>query len=680
MARASYYGKSEKNNTLLKIGSKGEDVKKLQEALGITADGIFGPQTQKAVIEYQKKHGLKVDGIAGPQTLSHLFDTKSTPIDKTKAKGLESPKHKIDSHIPIHGITIDTGESRSNRTKNPYEELADALKKAGVRNLAGDKDKSKSSNSYQYKTIAEQYKQRNEALKKAGVKNLAGEPIKSKSAKEIYEPVHKELIKAGVKNLAGDKIEKNKPTFKEEYLDIDKTLEDTNKSIKTPTKTTPKVVTKSIQTKDTTPESDKTKIPTKTITQEKEPETIIPKQENEILNIIEPLNAEKTETNNDTKINDETQKALIDMIFNGPNWQKVYQDVLENMPEYTPKQNKDKEIMLESLKNLINLQKQFSMPEGLSYEEAKKQAEERINPVFDKNLEKTLKNIDYNALRRGFFGQLPTLDFKERAAKDIERDRALAIAQLASQIQRDSENDALRKAQFELGKRQTDISNLMNMLNYYDTNEYRDWSKYMAENSQKLNVLLNALNQAGNTRQQNISNLFNLMKYLDDKNIQEWQRRMAEQDREWQRLIDIANLTGYFNGQPTIRYQDMLFNWGMAKDKAEREVREMEERIKQEWAKIANDAKYKEITHNLNLDKFMADVKKKAYDMAIKELLEKGKADYVKDEYGNPIFDENGNFIIKPLDPNELSSLMKYYINLLLDDNSEFIKSGYLKD
>lgn len=39
---------------------------------GYAVDGIFGPQTDRAVREFQRHHGLKVDGIAGPRTLAAL--------------------------------------------------------------------------------------------------------------------------------------------------------------------------------------------------------------------------------------------------------------------------------------------------------------------------------------------------------------------------------------------------------------------------------------------------------------------------------------------------------------------------------------------------------------------------------------------------------------------------------
>jgi resuscitation-promoting factor RpfB len=44
----------------------------VQEALGLSADGVYGPQTRRAVRRFQRANGLVVDGIVGPQTLAAL--------------------------------------------------------------------------------------------------------------------------------------------------------------------------------------------------------------------------------------------------------------------------------------------------------------------------------------------------------------------------------------------------------------------------------------------------------------------------------------------------------------------------------------------------------------------------------------------------------------------------------
>ena len=43
----------------LKKGSKGEYVKQLQEILGISVDGDFGSNTEKAVKEYQRENNVE---------------------------------------------------------------------------------------------------------------------------------------------------------------------------------------------------------------------------------------------------------------------------------------------------------------------------------------------------------------------------------------------------------------------------------------------------------------------------------------------------------------------------------------------------------------------------------------------------------------------------------------------
>jgi peptidoglycan hydrolase-like protein with peptidoglycan-binding domain len=70
---------------LLKQGTRGDAVNKLQAKLGIDADGQFGSGTEKAVRDYQRKNGLVADGVAGPATLAHMKLFKEITDETVKA-------------------------------------------------------------------------------------------------------------------------------------------------------------------------------------------------------------------------------------------------------------------------------------------------------------------------------------------------------------------------------------------------------------------------------------------------------------------------------------------------------------------------------------------------------------------------------------------------------------------
>ena len=71
------------------VRSAGVSVAALQRALGIPADGIYGPQTRRAVRRFQRARRLVVDGIAGRQTLSALGLTGRRPSARGAAGVLE---------------------------------------------------------------------------------------------------------------------------------------------------------------------------------------------------------------------------------------------------------------------------------------------------------------------------------------------------------------------------------------------------------------------------------------------------------------------------------------------------------------------------------------------------------------------------------------------------------------
>jgi len=91
---------------LLKIGSKGDDVKKLQQKLGLSADGAFGPGTEKAVKKWQIDNDLAADGIVGEGTWNKMFGSQqlitepSIPVAKPVASVGGLKLENLRGHIP----------------------------------------------------------------------------------------------------------------------------------------------------------------------------------------------------------------------------------------------------------------------------------------------------------------------------------------------------------------------------------------------------------------------------------------------------------------------------------------------------------------------------------------------------------------------------------------------------
>ena len=78
------FAKSNEVEALSKYGSRGDEVRKIQEKLkrwgyySGNVDGIYGSQTLEAVKAFQRKNGLTVDGIAGTKTLAAMGITSSS--------------------------------------------------------------------------------------------------------------------------------------------------------------------------------------------------------------------------------------------------------------------------------------------------------------------------------------------------------------------------------------------------------------------------------------------------------------------------------------------------------------------------------------------------------------------------------------------------------------------------
>jgi len=60
------------SEVIVKRGDRGSAVRAIQRQLGIPADGVFGPVSERAVKRFQLRHDLVPDGIVGPLTRTAL--------------------------------------------------------------------------------------------------------------------------------------------------------------------------------------------------------------------------------------------------------------------------------------------------------------------------------------------------------------------------------------------------------------------------------------------------------------------------------------------------------------------------------------------------------------------------------------------------------------------------------
>ena len=86
-------GAAASSEVVVKRGDRGSAVRAIQRELGIAADGIFGPMTERAVKRFQRRHELVPDGIVGPLTRGALclrpFSSRS--VRRTSARSVRLP-------------------------------------------------------------------------------------------------------------------------------------------------------------------------------------------------------------------------------------------------------------------------------------------------------------------------------------------------------------------------------------------------------------------------------------------------------------------------------------------------------------------------------------------------------------------------------------------------------------
>jgi hypothetical protein len=140
------------------VRAAGGTVTALQRALGLTADGIYGPQTRRAVRRFQRAHGLVVDGIAGPQTLGALGISASSS-SRTGKSVVSGNAGSILARIAACESGGDpTAISSSGRYRGKYQ-----FTRSTWRSLGGTGDPARASEAEQDRLALALYQQRGSA-------------------------------------------------------------------------------------------------------------------------------------------------------------------------------------------------------------------------------------------------------------------------------------------------------------------------------------------------------------------------------------------------------------------------------------------------------------------------------------------------------------------------------------
>ena len=78
--RAAARARDRRSSSSPRVRSRGAHVRTLQRLLHVAADGVFGPQTARAVKRFQRAHGLVADGVVGPATWAALGRPGATVV------------------------------------------------------------------------------------------------------------------------------------------------------------------------------------------------------------------------------------------------------------------------------------------------------------------------------------------------------------------------------------------------------------------------------------------------------------------------------------------------------------------------------------------------------------------------------------------------------------------------
>jgi|SRR5918911_4300179 hypothetical protein len=98
LAATSAGSRATASRVVLRVGSRGAAVKRLQRRLHVPATGYYGAQTKAAVKRFQRAHGLRADGVAGPATLRAL-GIRARPASYSTG-GVAPPRPQSTTRLP----------------------------------------------------------------------------------------------------------------------------------------------------------------------------------------------------------------------------------------------------------------------------------------------------------------------------------------------------------------------------------------------------------------------------------------------------------------------------------------------------------------------------------------------------------------------------------------------------
>lgn len=124
---------------------------------------------------------------------------------------------------------------------------------------------------------------------------------------------------------------------------------------------------------------------------------------------------------------------------------------------------------------------QFLNQPKLTWEQAMARAQETLDPLYRQQMNEALKKVEQDLIRRGFFGQLPSVPISQEVASKIEDARAAAIANLANQLVGQSEEAARWAISTALSNAQSQIGAILDALQLAYQQERGRFSDYLAQ-------------------------------------------------------------------------------------------------------------------------------------------------------------------------------------------------------